>query len=48
LIPPRSRHTGGVNALFGDGSLRFIRDSITLITFQYLGNKADGMVIGDY
>jgi prepilin-type processing-associated H-X9-DG protein len=48
IIPPRSRHTGGVNTLFGDGSLRFIQNSITLITFQYLGNKADGMVIGDY
>ena len=48
IIPPRSRHTGGVNALFGDGSLRFINDSVTLITFQYLGNKADGQVLGEY
>jgi len=48
IIPPRSRHTAGVNALFGDGSLRFIRDSVTLITFQRLGNKSDGLVLGDY
>ena len=48
IIPPRSRHTAGVNALFGDGSLRFIRDSVTLITFQCLGNKSDGLVLGEY
>ncbi len=48
LIPPRSMHTGGVNSLFGDASLRFIKDSISLLTFQQLGNKADGQVVGDY
>ena len=48
IIPPRSRHTGGVNTLFGDGSLRFIQNSVTLITFQCLGNRADGQVLGDY
>lgn len=48
IIPPRSRHTGGVNTLFGDGSLRFIQNSVTLITFQCLGNRADGLVLGDY
>lgn len=28
ILPPSSRHQGGVNACFGDGSLRFISDSI--------------------
>jgi prepilin-type N-terminal cleavage/methylation domain-containing protein len=38
IIPPRSMHTGGVNAVLGDGSVRFIRDSIDVLTFQRLGN----------
>ena len=48
IIPPRSMHTGGVNALLGDGSVRFIRDNIDLLTFQRLGNRNDGGVLGDF
>ena len=44
----RSRHTGGVNALFGDGSVRFIRDGVDLVTFQRLGNRNDGMPVGEF
>jgi prepilin-type N-terminal cleavage/methylation domain-containing protein/prepilin-type processing-associated H-X9-DG protein len=45
----RSRHEQGVNALFTDGSVHFIRDSITLATWQALGTRAGGEVIsGDY
>jgi prepilin-type processing-associated H-X9-DG protein len=28
VYPPTSNHSGGVNAVMGDGSVRFIRDSI--------------------
>jgi prepilin-type N-terminal cleavage/methylation domain-containing protein len=49
IVPPRSMHTGGVNAVLGDGSVRFIRNSVDITTFQRLGNGRDGLVInGDY
>ncbi len=48
IIPPRSKHSGGVHAALGDGSVRFISDSIDLLLFQRLGNRNDGKVIGEY
>ncbi len=48
IIPPRSMHTGGVNAVLGDGSVRFITDTIDVITFQRLGNARDGMPLGEF
>jgi prepilin-type N-terminal cleavage/methylation domain-containing protein/prepilin-type processing-associated H-X9-DG protein len=45
----RSRHTGGVNVCFGDGSVRFIKNSIDEQTWGFLISKADGQVIAsDY
>jgi prepilin-type N-terminal cleavage/methylation domain-containing protein/prepilin-type processing-associated H-X9-DG protein len=44
----RSVHTGGVNFLLCDGSVRFIRDTIPLATYQALGSRAGGEVVGDY
>jgi len=43
-----SRHTGGANFVFGDGSVRFIRDSINPTTFSALGTRARGEVVGDF
>jgi len=43
-----SPHTGGVNALFGDGSMRFIRNTIAPVTWTGLGTRAGGEVLGDY
>ena len=48
IVPPRSMHSGGVNGLLGDGSVRFIRDSVDLLTFQRLGSMNDGNVLGEY
>ena len=48
IIPPRSLHTGGVNAVLGDGSVRFLRDNIDLLTFQRLGHASDGGVLSNY
>jgi prepilin-type N-terminal cleavage/methylation domain-containing protein/prepilin-type processing-associated H-X9-DG protein len=40
-----SRHPGGVNVLFGDGSTRFIKDSVANVTWWALGTKANGEVV---
>ena len=41
----RSRHPGGVNMLFGDGSVRFVKNSISPTTWVALGSIAGGEVI---
>ena len=40
-----SLHPGGVNALFADGSVRFIKNSISPVTWTALGTIAGGEVI---
>lgn len=40
----KSDHPGGVNFLFCDGSVRFLRDSISPTTYAGLGSKAGGEV----
>jgi len=42
VISPRSMHSGGVNAGLGDGSVRFITNTVDLLTFQRLGARNDG------
>jgi prepilin-type N-terminal cleavage/methylation domain-containing protein/prepilin-type processing-associated H-X9-DG protein len=42
---PFSFHNGGVNAAMGDGSVRFIRDSITPVVLKYVAGADDGRVI---
>ena len=37
-----SLHAGGVNATMGDGSVRFIKDSIALNVWWALGTRAGG------
>jgi prepilin-type N-terminal cleavage/methylation domain-containing protein/prepilin-type processing-associated H-X9-DG protein len=39
---PYSYHPSGVNALFGDGSVHFIKDSINLVAFRSLLSLAGG------
>jgi prepilin-type N-terminal cleavage/methylation domain-containing protein len=48
VFPARSRHTGGVQALLGDGSVRFISDNIDLIQWQRLGHVSDGNSLGEF
>ena len=44
-ITARSYHPGGVNALFGDGSVRFIKNSVNWQTWRCLGTIAGGEVL---
>jgi prepilin-type N-terminal cleavage/methylation domain-containing protein/prepilin-type processing-associated H-X9-DG protein len=41
----RSYHTGGVNALMGDGSVKFVKDSINVQTWRALSTSQGGEVI---
>ena len=38
-------HPGGVNALFGDGSVKFVLEAINNATFQALGTRRGKEVI---
>ncbi len=40
-----SMHSGGLNFLFVDGSVRFIKNTINLQTWWALSSRADGEVI---
>jgi prepilin-type N-terminal cleavage/methylation domain-containing protein/prepilin-type processing-associated H-X9-DG protein len=41
----RSRHSGGVNCLFGDGSVRFIKNSISMPTWLAINSANGGEVV---
>ena len=41
----RSYHTGGANFALGDGSVRFIRDSIDGVTYRAMASRDGGEVI---
>ena len=43
----KSKHTGGVQFVYADGSVHFIRDSIPLSTYRALASYAGGEVIAD-
>jgi len=42
---PFAFHSGGVNACMGDGSVRFIRESISALVLKYLSGSTDGQVV---
>ena len=46
--PLVSAHTGGNQMLFGDGSVRFLSDSLSTAVLTNLAMKADGNVLGEF
>jgi prepilin-type N-terminal cleavage/methylation domain-containing protein/prepilin-type processing-associated H-X9-DG protein len=42
---PFSFHNGGVNAVMGDGSVRFIRDGVHFRVLKYITGATDGVVV---
>ncbi|MGC8639493.1 MAG: DUF1559 domain-containing protein, partial [Isosphaeraceae bacterium] len=45
VMPPSSRHPGGVNLLLGDGSVKWIKDSINLLVWRGIGTIAGGEIL---
>ena len=50
LVAARSNHPGGVNSLMGDGSVRFVSNSIGRSVWRAIGSRSGGEVVsaGDY
>ena len=46
-VSASSYHTGGVNLVMADGSVRFVRDSINFVAWQAMGSKSGGEVVTD-
>jgi prepilin-type N-terminal cleavage/methylation domain-containing protein/prepilin-type processing-associated H-X9-DG protein len=49
-VAARSRHPDGVNALFADGGVRFVKSTINLSLWRAIGSRNGGEVVstGDY
>jgi prepilin-type N-terminal cleavage/methylation domain-containing protein/prepilin-type processing-associated H-X9-DG protein len=45
MITATSNHPGGVNMCFTDGSVRFVKDSVSLQTWWAIGTKSGGEVV---
>lgn len=43
-----SSHTGGAQFVLADGSVRFISENVDSLTFQKLGQIADGQIVGEF
>ncbi len=43
-----SSHAGVVQMAFADGSVQTISENVDMVTYQYLGDKADGNTVGDF
>ena len=48
MLGARSLHTGGVQVLLADGSVRFVSDNVDYMTWQRLGARNDGSPLGEF
>ncbi|MEW4564457.1 DUF1559 domain-containing protein [Bremerella sp. JC770] len=44
----KSRHPGGAMFLLCDGSVHFLSETLDMITYQALGDRRDGQVVGEF
>lgn len=44
----KSNHEGGIHISLTDGSVRFLSESIDLVTYKNLADRADGNVVGEF
>jgi prepilin-type processing-associated H-X9-DG protein len=47
-MPFGSQHSGGMNAGFGDGSVRFLRQSLDMPTYRALASRDGGEVLANF
>ena len=47
-VPATSAHFGGVNLLLGDGSVRFVSDTVDLATWRAVGTRGFNDVNGNF
>ncbi len=45
-VSATSLHPNGANALFGDGHVTFVRDTVTVEVWQAVGTRASGEIVG--
>lgn len=48
MLGARSVHAGGVHVLMGDGTVRFVNQTISYAMWQNLGARNDGTPIGEF
>jgi prepilin-type N-terminal cleavage/methylation domain-containing protein/prepilin-type processing-associated H-X9-DG protein len=48
IFTARSQHSGGVNTVMGDGSVKFITDDVDINTWRALGTTNGGELLGQY